>query len=124
VTQHMEALERANTVRLARAKLKRDIKAREVMVAEVLAGEIPDWLRTMRLEELCNAIPRYSWRHFQRLMQKNQARLTATVGDLTWRKRQAIAFDLAAFEVEAETRRARRRSRANGAGARAKAAGA
>lgn len=121
---HMRALQRANEVRLARVELKRAVKAREVMVGEILLADIPDWLEGMRLEELCNAIPQFSWRHFQRLCQRNLVRLTAAVGDLTARKRAVLTADLADYEVEAEARRARRRHRAGGAGARAKAGAA
>jgi len=110
VEQHLKALQQANLVRLARADLKRAIKAREVTAAEVLLGEIPDWLEEMRVEDLCNAVPRFSWRHFQRLMQEAKAGLALTVFGLTPRQRLVIAEWLAEWEVAADERhRARAR---------------
>jgi hypothetical protein len=115
VAQHLEALQRANVVRLARAELKRAIKNRDVGGAEVLLGEIPEWLEEMRVEDLCNAIPRFSWRAYQQVMQEAGAGLSLTIGALTTRQRQAIGVGLAEWETAAdERRRARTRRRANG----------
>ena len=105
----MAALQRANEVRLARVALKRDIKAGEVLASEVLLGDIPDWLEGMRLEELCGAIPRFGWRHFERSIHRTHTRFSATVADLTTRKREVVAEDLA--DYEADPRRARPPSR-------------
>jgi len=106
----MQALATANEVRLARAGLKKAIKAGDVKVAEILMGEIPDWLREMRLEQLCKAIPRYQWRAHQRLMQETHTSLYVLVGKLTKRKRTVIAERLAEWEESAVSRR-RARSR-------------
>ena len=110
MSQHLEALERANVVRIARAELKRAIKAGEVGGAEVLLGEIPDWLEQLRVEDLCRSVPRFSWRSFQRLMQEAQAGLTQTVGGLTARQQKAIGEGMAEWELAAQERR-RARSR-------------
>lgn len=116
----MAALQRANFVRFSRVELKKAVKSGEVMVAEVLLGDVPDWLETIRVEELCNAIPRFGWRHFQRVMQRTHTKLSATVGDLTQRKQVVLGEALAEWEGEAQVRRARQR-RLHGVGARAKA---
>lgn len=110
MAQHLEALERANFVRLARVDLKRAIKAGEVKVSEILMGEIPDWLERMELWELCQAIPRYQWRFHQRLMQDTNTSLNPTLGVLTDRKCSLIAEGLAEWEEGADARR-RARSR-------------
>lgn len=123
MAQHLEALERANVVRIARAELKRAVKAGDVMAAEVLLAEVPDWLEQLPLEELCNAIPRFGWRHYQRLMQETHTGLTATIRQLTPRKRKEVAEGLAEWEAAAAERRARpRRIRARADGARRRAA--
>lgn len=117
----MEALQQANLVRLARAALKRDIKAGEVLAAEVLLlAEVPDWLGAMRLEEFCNAIPRFRFRTFQELTHACEIKLTATVGDLNPRRRKLLGERLAEWEADAADRRARPR-RYHGKGARASA---
>lgn len=117
MAQHLEALERANVVRIARAELKLAIKRGEVRAAEVVLGEIPDWLEQLRVEDLCRAVPRFSWRAYQQLMQGAQSGLTLTLGDLTTRQRGAIGEGLAEWEIAAEDRR-RARSRRLTTGAR------
>ncbi len=117
MAQHLKALERANVVRLARAELKRAIKDGEVGGAEVLLGSIPDWLEQLRVEDLCKAVPRFSWRSCQRLMQDAQAGPTRTLGALTARQRKAIGEGLAEWEIAAEKRR-RARSHRSGSAAR------
>lgn len=49
VPQHMSALERANAVRLARAQLKRDVKAGAVSIRDALDA---DCARRMRVLDL------------------------------------------------------------------------
>jgi hypothetical protein len=111
VEQHMQALELANSIRLARAELKRHIKAGDVLAAEVLLGDVPDFLEGMRLEEFCNAIPRYQWRFHQQLMQSTHTGLAAVIGDLTARKRRLIAEELGEWEAAADERRRARAHR-------------
>lgn len=111
MNQHLQALERANFVRLTRVDLKTAIKAHEVMVAEVLLGEIPDWLEAMLLEELCNAILRYGRTRYQRLMQDTHTGAGATVGGLTERKRTELAEHLAEWEAGVASRRRARARR-------------
>lgn len=62
--QHLDALERANAVRLARADLKRRIKAGKCTVEEVLApgGEVPLEALTMPVCELLTAQVRWGSR--------------------------------------------------------------
>lgn len=55
--QNMEALERANEVRLPRAALKREIRAKNATAPEVLRQPIPGWLENMKIEDLLLAIP-------------------------------------------------------------------
>jgi hypothetical protein len=119
----MEALHQANFVRLARAELKRHVKAGDVKVAEILMGEIPDWLERMPLEELCNSIPRFSFRRYQRLAFATPFGLTISVGGLTERQREAAGEALGEWEADADhRRRAREHRRSNGAAPRRRAA--
>jgi hypothetical protein len=55
--QRMDALANANVVRLARAQLKRDLKARRVSVCDVLA-EPPACAETMKVLSLLLAVPK------------------------------------------------------------------
>ena len=111
MAQHMEALERANLVRRARAELKRAIKAREVLVAEVLLGELPDWLEGMSLEELCLAIPRFATGRFHALMRRTATKPTCQISDLTARKRCELGEELAVWESAAALPKKNQRQR-------------
>lgn len=59
--QHMQALERANAIRLDRAALKRRIAAGEVALTEILApdSEIPDCMRSAPIIEALTAQRRW-----------------------------------------------------------------
>jgi hypothetical protein len=55
--QRMSALKRANEIRVARSKLKKDLKKRRVTLSSVLLPEI-DWcIETMRVFDLLIACP-------------------------------------------------------------------
>jgi hypothetical protein len=99
MSQHLEALQRANTVRHGRAQLKRDIKAGEILVTEILSVEIPDWLMTMRVEELALTIPRFQRRLFQRAMFAADAGLGLAVGALTPRQRSILVDRIGEWEL-------------------------
>lgn len=98
MSQHMDALARANEVRLRRTQLKQSIKAGEVSVAEILRDECPDWLAGMALERLILAIPRIQARLVHRMFYAIPIGLTATVGNLTVRQRRSLAERVEAWE--------------------------
>ena len=56
--QRMEALQRANDVRSARAKLKRDLKAGRQPIHELLLDP-PEYLETAKVFDLLLAVPKY-----------------------------------------------------------------
>jgi hypothetical protein len=106
--QHMAALERANENRLAQNELRRAIKAREVLLAEVLLGDVPDYLRNMSGEKLARSVPRLPARLWQRWLYTANAGLGATIGSLTQRQRTLLAARAAEWECAAiERERAR-----------------
>lgn len=104
MSQPLQALKQANEVRLARFKLKRDLKAGEVMAAEVLLSEIPDWLERMPVEELVLARHRFQRRNFQRAMHAGHAGLGLTIGELTQRQREIVGAQIAEFELRIRSR--------------------
>jgi len=107
MAQHLLALESANEIRIARSELKKAVKAREVLVAEVLLGETPDWLRQMSVEALALTVPGLGQRRFQRLMNGAQISLGARIGNLTQRQRDALAETFCEWELRVP-RRAKR----------------
>jgi hypothetical protein len=104
MAQHLEALERANVVRYARAELKRAVKAGDVKVAEVLMGDIPDWLGRMRLEELCMCLHRFPIATYHRFTTQAGVGAARLIGELTARQRRALSELLADWEVPAQER--------------------
>lgn len=108
MSQPLEAIAIANEVRFARFHLRRDIKAGHVLAAEVLNSDIPDWLKRMPVEQLVMASPRFQHRLYQRAMYRAEAKLTATIGDLTERKRAVLADQVGDWEQGRLDRQAKR----------------
>jgi hypothetical protein len=98
MSQHLEALERANRIRFARAQLKRDIKVRKVSAAEVLLSDIPDWLEKMAIEDLLRATVRLGTKKIQRFLYAVPCGPLQTVGELTVRQRSVLAEKVADWE--------------------------
>lgn len=99
MSQHLEALESANRIRLARAQLKREIKAGDLKLSELLAEpELPDFLERMHLEELLFAGPRMYRRTLHSALAEVPIALTATVGGVTYRQRRRLADALGKWE--------------------------
>ena len=65
--QHLQALERANRVRLARASLKRAIGSGDRAAAEVI-GECPWEAESMTLSELLRSQPRWGRTRTRKLL--------------------------------------------------------
>lgn len=95
--QVLQALERATENRLARAALKREIKAGAVSVAELLRCECRPCLQTMYVEDFIGLIPRMPRKRVHRLMRAVPVAFIATVGKLTGRQRLALADALDAM---------------------------
>ena len=87
--QRMQALKKANEVRIARSKLHQQVLRREIGFDAVLADP-PDFLSTMPVFELLMWAPKIGRVKASRLLRR--ARLTATrqVGQLTARERSEI----------------------------------
>lgn len=114
MSQALEALKSANRIRLARTKLKREIKAEEISVAEVLTDEIPDWLENMPIGELLGAIKRFPLRNFHSLLAECPISEMQPVGRATIRQRNFLADAVLSWEAgrdEVRERRARRAER-------------
>lgn len=93
--QHLQALEHANRVRLARAELKRRIAAGDVRVPEVVL-ECPWEARSMELSELLMSQKRWGRERCRRLLTALSIPENKQVGTLTERQRVALAAMLSA----------------------------
>jgi hypothetical protein len=93
VPQHMQALARANRVRLARAELKRSIARGEVDVAEVIR-DCPWETESMTLSELLTSQRRWGRTRARKLLQALALSENKRVGTLTPRQRTLLVSAL------------------------------
>ncbi len=98
--QHMQALARANRVRLARAELKRSIGRGEVDVAEVIR-DCPWETESMTLAELLTSQRRWGRTRARKLLQAVALSENKRVGTLTPRQRALLTSALSPRSREA-----------------------
>lgn len=91
--QHMQALARANRVRLARAELKRSIARGEAEVAEVIQ-DCPWETESMTLAELLTSQRRWGRTRARKLLQGLALSENKRVGTLTPRQRALLSTAL------------------------------
>ncbi|MFN8201601.1 MAG: hypothetical protein U0S48_03490 [Solirubrobacteraceae bacterium] len=91
--QHLQALQRANEVRLARAELKRRVADGELMAAEVVL-ESPWEAASMTVADLLMSQRRWGRTRCRRFLAQAALSETKTVGSLTDRQRRVVAEQL------------------------------
>jgi hypothetical protein len=91
--QHMQALARANRVRLARAELKRSIGRGELDVAEVIR-DTPWETESMTLAELLTSQRRWGRTRARKLLQTLALSENKRIGSLTPRQRALLTSAL------------------------------
>jgi hypothetical protein len=99
--QHLRALEYANRVRLARAKMKRRVGAGELSAAEVILN-CPWQAHTMKISDLLMAQKRWGRTRCRRLLMSHGVPENKEIGTLTERQRSALAAVLTAKAGEQE----------------------
>jgi hypothetical protein len=87
--QRMEALARANNIRVRRAQLKKDLKAGRVEIEGILATP-PEYVATAKVFDILMALPKFGRVKAGRFL--NQARISQskTVGGLSERQRTEL----------------------------------
>jgi hypothetical protein len=95
--QHMQALARANRVRLARAELKRSIGRGEVEVADVIR-DCPWETESMTLAELLTSQRRWGRTRARKFLLGLALSENKRLGTLTSRQRTLISAELASRE--------------------------
>ena len=103
--QHLRALEYANRVRLARARLKRKIAVGELSAAEVILS-CPWQAHTMKISDLLMSQKRWGRTRCRRLLIAHSVPENKEVGTLTERQRLALSAVLAAKNGQIERERA------------------
>lgn len=102
--QHLRALEHANRVRLARARLKREIGAGARQAAEVITT-CPWEVQSMSISDVLMSQKRWGRARCRRLLLSIGVPENKQVGTLTDRQRLALAGMLAGGDREAPSRR-------------------
>lgn len=85
----MAALERANEIRLERAKFKKALKSGRVSLAEALLDP-PDCLKTAKVVDLLLAMPRYGRVKANKIVTQCRISPSKTVGGLSPRQRDEL----------------------------------
>jgi hypothetical protein len=96
--QHMQALQRANAVRLARAELKRCVAVGEISAAEVILDR-PWQAESMTISDLLTSQRRWGHTRCRKFLQCVPMSENKTVGSMTDRQRHALAHMLRASEA-------------------------
>ena len=91
--QHLQALQRANRVRLARADLKRRIADGEVTAAEVILTS-PWEASSMAIGDVLMSQHRWGGTRCRKFLAMFRISETKTIGSLTERQRHALAAQL------------------------------
>ena len=85
----MEALRRANEIRVRRARLKKDLKAGTVHLDEIL-DEPPDYVGTAKVFDMLLAVPKFGRVKATRFLNQCRISQSKTVGGLSDRQRAEL----------------------------------
>jgi len=85
----MEALKRANDIRVKRAQLKKDLKSGTVSIEQVLKDP-PEFVSTAKVFDMLMAVPKFGRVKAQRLLNQCRISPSKTVGGLSDRQRQEL----------------------------------
>ncbi len=97
--QHMQALQRANAVRLARAELKRQVAHGEIRAADVILGS-PWEAESMTVSDLLTSQRRWGHTRCRKFLQCIPMSENKTIGSMTQRQRTALAHQLRAARAD------------------------
>ena len=87
--QRMEALKRANDIRVRRAQLKKDLKDGKVQIEAVLTDP-PEWVSTAKVFDMLMAVPKFGRVKAARLLNQCRISQSKTVGGLSERQRAEL----------------------------------
>ena len=87
--QRMDALRRANDIRVQRAKLKRDLKEGRLRVEAVLEDP-PDYVATAKVFDILMAVPKFGRVKAGRFLNQCRISQSKTVGGLSDRQRTEL----------------------------------
>lgn len=89
----MEALKRANDIRSARARLKKDLKAGRVTIKDLLHAP-PEYVMTAKVFDMLLAVPKYGRVKTNRILNQCRISPSKTIGGLSERQRAELVSQL------------------------------
>lgn len=87
--QRMDALRRANDVRVRRAQLKKDLKEGRVRIEQIL-GDPPEYVSTAKVIDILMAVPKFGRVKAARFLNTCRISQSKTVGGLSDRQRAEL----------------------------------
>ena len=87
--QRMEALKRANDIRVRRAQLKKDLKASRVSIQALLLDP-PDYVQTAKVFDMLLAVPKYGRVKVNKVLVQCRISPSKTIGGLSQRQRTEL----------------------------------
>lgn len=87
--QRMEALKRANDIRVKRAKLKKDLKEGQVGIEQILRNP-PEYVSTAKVFDILMAVPKFGRVKAARFLNQCRISQAKTVGGLSERQRAEL----------------------------------
>jgi hypothetical protein len=87
--QRMDALRRANEIRVRRAQLKKDLKDGRVHVEQILRKP-PDYVATAKVFDILMAVPKFGRVKASRFLNQCKISQSKTVGGLSERQRAEL----------------------------------
>jgi hypothetical protein len=87
--QRMDALRRANEIRVKRAQLKKDLKSGTVQIEAVLK-EPPEYVETAKVFDMLMAVPKFGRVKAARFLNQCRISQSKTVGGLSDRQRAEL----------------------------------
>ena len=89
----MDALKRANDIRTARAKLKKDLKAGKANIHTLLLDP-PEYVLTAKVFDMLLAVPKYGRVKTNRILNQCRISPSKTIGGLSERQRTELVSQL------------------------------
>ncbi|HZC13993.1 MAG TPA: integration host factor, actinobacterial type [Thermoleophilaceae bacterium] len=87
--QRMEALRRANEIRVRRAQLKKDLKSGSVRIEDILSDP-PEYVGTAKVVDILMAVPKFGRVKAARFLNQCRISQSKTVGGLSERQRSEL----------------------------------
>ena len=98
----MDALRRANDIRTARAKLKKDLKANKASIHALLLDP-PEYVQTAKVFDMLLAVPKYGRVKTNRILNQCRISPSKTIGGLSERQRAELVSQLRRYADTAST---------------------